>query len=64
MRRNIQFRLNGESVETQVAPHETLVEVLQAARACAGAARCWSTGLLFRAVSIWLLWRKERKSSR
>ena len=29
MRRAIQFRLNGESVEAQVAPHETLVEVLR-----------------------------------
>jgi carbon-monoxide dehydrogenase small subunit len=29
MRRAIAFRLNGESVEAQVAPHETLVEVLR-----------------------------------
>jgi aerobic carbon-monoxide dehydrogenase small subunit len=29
MRRAIRFRLNGESVEAQVAPHENLVEVLQ-----------------------------------
>ena len=29
MRRSIQFRLNGEAVEAQVAPHETLVEVLR-----------------------------------
>ena len=29
MRRAIQFRLNGASVEAQVAPHETLVEVLR-----------------------------------
>ena len=29
MRREIQFRLNGEAVAAQVAPHETLVEVLR-----------------------------------
>jgi aerobic carbon-monoxide dehydrogenase small subunit len=29
MRREIQFRLNGEQVAAQVAPHETLVEVLR-----------------------------------
>ena len=29
MRREIRFRLNGESVSAQVAPHETLVEVLR-----------------------------------
>jgi carbon-monoxide dehydrogenase small subunit len=29
MRRQIQFRLNGEPVSAQVAPHETLVEVLR-----------------------------------
>src|SRR3954451_20326509 len=29
MRRAIAFRLNGETVEAQVAPHETLVEVLR-----------------------------------
>jgi carbon-monoxide dehydrogenase small subunit len=29
MRRAIQFRLNGAAVEAQVAPHETLVEVLR-----------------------------------
>src|ERR671939_906629 len=29
MRRAIQFTLNGERVEVQVAPHETLVEVLR-----------------------------------
>jgi aerobic carbon-monoxide dehydrogenase small subunit len=29
MRRAIAFRLNGESVEAQVAPHETLVDVLR-----------------------------------
>lgn len=29
MRREIQFRLNGQTVSAQVAPHETLVEVLR-----------------------------------
>jgi aerobic carbon-monoxide dehydrogenase small subunit len=29
MRREIQFRLNGQAVSAQVAPHETLVEVLR-----------------------------------
>lgn len=29
MRREIRFRLNGETVSAQVAPHESLVEVLQ-----------------------------------
>jgi carbon-monoxide dehydrogenase small subunit len=29
MRRTIRFTLNGERVEVQVAPHETLVEVLR-----------------------------------
>ena len=29
MRREIRFRLNGEHVAAQVAPHETLVEVLR-----------------------------------
>src|SRR4051812_46002971 len=29
MRRTVQFTLNGERVEAQVAPHETLVEVLR-----------------------------------
>jgi aerobic carbon-monoxide dehydrogenase small subunit len=29
MRKEIQFRLNGEAVSAQVAPHETLVEVLR-----------------------------------
>ena len=29
MRREIRFRLNGEAVSAQVAPHENLVEVLQ-----------------------------------
>jgi aerobic carbon-monoxide dehydrogenase small subunit len=29
VRREIQFRLNGQTVSAQVAPHETLVEVLR-----------------------------------
>ena len=29
MRREIRFKLNGEAVSAQVAPHETLVEVLR-----------------------------------
>ena len=29
MRRTVRFRLNGEAVEAQVAPHESLVEVLR-----------------------------------
>jgi aerobic carbon-monoxide dehydrogenase small subunit len=29
MRRAVAFKLNGEAVEAQVAPHETLVEVLR-----------------------------------
>jgi carbon-monoxide dehydrogenase small subunit len=29
MRREIQFKLNGEAVSAQVAPHESLVEVLR-----------------------------------
>src|SRR2546426_6966003 len=37
MRRTIRFRLNGEAVEAQVAPHETLVEVLQDAFGLFGA---------------------------
>jgi len=29
LRRTVNFKLNGEAVEAQVAPHETLVEVLR-----------------------------------
>ena len=29
MRKTVNFRLNGEAVEAQIAPHETLVEVLR-----------------------------------
>jgi carbon-monoxide dehydrogenase small subunit len=45
MRRNIQFRLNGESVEAQVAPHETLVEVLQSSFGLYGARESCGQGL-------------------
>ena len=29
MRREVRFHLNGEAVSAQVAPHETLVDVLR-----------------------------------
>jgi len=45
MRRSIQFRLNGEAVEAQVAPHETLVEVLQDAFGLFGARESCGQGL-------------------
>src|SRR5204862_7800433 len=45
MRRSIQFRLNGEAVEAQVAPHETLVEVLQDAFRLFGARERCGQGL-------------------
>ena len=45
MRRAIQFRLNGESVEAQVAPHETLVEVLREAFGLFGARESCGQGL-------------------
>jgi carbon-monoxide dehydrogenase small subunit len=45
MRRNIQFRLNGEAVEAQVAPHETLVEVLQGSFGLYGARESCGQGL-------------------
>ena len=45
MRRNIQFRLNGEAVEAQVAPHETLVEVLQESFGLYGARESCGQGL-------------------
>ena len=45
MRRSIQFRLNGEAVEAQVAPHETLVEVLQDAFGLYGARESCGQGL-------------------
>ena len=45
MRRAIQFKLNGESVEAQVAPHETLVEVLRDAFGLYGARESCGQGL-------------------
>jgi len=45
MRRAVQFRLNGESVEAQVAPHETLVEVLQESFGLFGARESCGQGL-------------------
>ena len=45
MRRAVQFRLNGEAVEAQVAPHETLVEVLQEAFGLYGARESCGQGL-------------------
>ena len=45
MRRAVRFRLNGEAVEAQVAPHETLVEVLQEAFGLYGARESCGQGL-------------------
>jgi aerobic carbon-monoxide dehydrogenase small subunit len=45
MRRAIRFRLNGEAVQAQVAPHETLVEVLQDAFGLFGARESCGQGL-------------------
>jgi carbon-monoxide dehydrogenase small subunit len=45
MRREVRFRLNGEAVSAQVAPHETLVEVLQAAFGLYGARESCGQGL-------------------
>src|SRR5438128_9954745 len=45
MRRTIRFRLNGEAVEAQVAPHETLVEILQDAFGLFGARESCGQGL-------------------
>jgi carbon-monoxide dehydrogenase small subunit len=45
MRRAIQFRLNGEAVEAQVAPHETLVEILRDAFGLHGARESCGQGL-------------------
>jgi aerobic carbon-monoxide dehydrogenase small subunit len=45
MRRAIQFRLNGEAVEAQVAPHETLVEVLRDSFGLYGARESCGQGL-------------------
>ena len=45
MRREIRFRLNGEAVSAQVAPHESLVEVLQEAFGLYGARESCAQGL-------------------
>ncbi|MBV9362409.1 MAG: (2Fe-2S)-binding protein [Betaproteobacteria bacterium] len=45
MRRQIQFKLNGDAVEAQVAPHETLVEVLRDAFGLHGARESCGQGL-------------------
>ena len=45
MRREIHFRLNGEAVSAQVAPHESLVEVLQEAFGLYGARESCAQGL-------------------
>ncbi len=45
MRREIRFKLNGEPVSAQVAPHETLVEVLQEAFGLYGARESCAQGL-------------------
>ncbi len=45
MRREIRFRLNGEAVSAQVAPHETLVEVLQEGFGLYGARESCAQGL-------------------
>jgi carbon-monoxide dehydrogenase small subunit len=45
MRRSVQFRLNGEAVEAQIAPHETLVEVLQESFGLYGARESCGQGL-------------------
>ena len=41
MRKEIHFRLNGEAVSAQVAPHESLVEVLRDAFGLHGARESW-----------------------
>ena len=45
MRTEIRFRLNGEAVTTQVAPHETLVEVLREAFGLCGARESCGQGM-------------------
>ena len=45
MRREIRFRLNGEAVSAQVAPHETLVEVLRGEFGLNGARESCGQGL-------------------
>jgi carbon-monoxide dehydrogenase small subunit len=45
LRREIAFKLNGEAVSAQVAPHETLVEVLQESFGLYGARESCGQGL-------------------
>jgi carbon-monoxide dehydrogenase small subunit len=45
VRREIQFKLNGEAVSAQVAPHESLVEVLRDAFGLYGARESCGQGL-------------------
>ena len=45
MRREIRFRLNGEAVSAQVAPHENLVEVLRDSFGLHGARESCGQGL-------------------
>ena len=45
MRREIRFRLNGEAVSAQVAPHENLVEVLQESFGLYGARESCGQGM-------------------
>ena len=45
MRREVRFRLNGEAVSAQVAPHETLVDVLRDAFGLYGARESCGQGL-------------------
>jgi carbon-monoxide dehydrogenase small subunit len=45
MRTEIQFRLNGEQVAAQVAPHETLVEVLRESFGLYGARESCGQGM-------------------
>jgi carbon-monoxide dehydrogenase small subunit len=45
VRREVRFRLNGEAVSAQVAPHESLVEVLQEAFGLYGARESCGQGL-------------------
>ena len=45
MRREIRFRLNGEAVAAQVAPHETIVEVLRESFGLYGARESCGQGM-------------------
>jgi len=45
MRRAVRFRLNGEAVEAQVAPHENLVEMLREGFGLQGARESCGQGL-------------------